>query len=275
VTGDMNHFNLESESLRLEACRVAWDSDIFGVSVGNITKLELSEARSPQREFDVFKRWVQENDYGMISCRLPHQKLLESALLEHNDFRFIEMVLHPTLTNLQDILIDEHKLTVSSVEDDEVPLIGDIAACAFGYERFHVDPFLEPSLGDIRYRKWAENSYGNEKQHLLKATLNGKVVGFFVVEYKNDLVYWHLTAIAPELQGQGLGGRVWMAMIEHHKKEGFHRILTTISARNIPVLNLYSKLNFRFLPPEMTFHWVRNMTCQDGISKNHKIPREI
>lgn len=265
MTRDLDYFSLEGESLCLKACRVAWDSDVLGIPVGNIIKLELSETSRSPHEFDVFKRWVQENDYGMISCRLPHQKLLESTLLERNDFRFIEMVLHPTLTNLQDIVIYEHKLSVSSVDKDEVSIIGDIAARAFGYERFHVDPFLDPSLGDIRYRKWAENSYSDEKQHLIKATLNGKIVGFFLVEYKDDLVYWHLTAVAPEWQGQGLGYRVWMAMIEYHKQEGYQQILTTISARNVLVLNLYSKLNFRFLPPEMTFHWVRDMSCQGGI----------
>lgn len=267
----MNDFELESKSLRLAVRRVPWDSDILGVPVGDIVRFESNDIASSQREFDAFNKWIQENNYAMISCRLPHDKLLESSLLERNDFRFIEMVLHPTLANIQDMVIYEHELSVSSVENSEVPHIGNIAARAFGYERFHVDPFLDPSLGDIRYRKWAENSYGDKKQHLLKATLNGKIIGFFLVEYKDDLVYWHLTAVAPEWQGQGLGYRVWMAMIEHHKQMGFQRILTTISARNVPVLNLYSRLNFRFLPPEMTFHWVRDMPYQDGISKNRKM----
>ena len=35
----------------------------------------------------------------------------------------------------------------------------------------------------------------------------------------------------------------------------FEKVETTIAARNTPVLNLYSKLNFRFHEPEMTFHW--------------------
>lgn len=268
MTSDIDNFTLESESLCLDASRVTWDSNVLGVPVANITRLDIGKAGKAQQGYDIFKLWVQENNYGMISCRLLHNKLLESGLLERNDFRFIEMMLHPVLTNLQNYPISEHGLSISSVEATEVPLIADIAERVFIYERFHVDPFLDSRFGDTRYRKWVENSYSNEKQHLLKATLNDNILGFFVVEYKDDLVYWHLTAIAPEWHGQGVGSRVWMAMIESHQKKSFNQILTAISARNVPVLNLYSKLNFRFQQPEMTFHWVRDLTYQNSVSKN-------
>jgi hypothetical protein len=33
-------------------------------------------------------------------------------------------------------------------------------------------------------------------------------------------------------------------------------VTTTISSRNTRVLNLYAKLGFRFMPPEITFHWL-------------------
>jgi ribosomal protein S18 acetylase RimI-like enzyme len=70
-------------------------------------------------------------------------------------------------------------------------------------------------------------------------------------------VYWHLTAVAPQCQGQGYGWRVWRAMLAHHARGGVRSVRTTITAGNVPVLNLYSKLGFRFLPPETTFHWLR------------------
>lgn len=275
VKQNPDNYQFESDSFCLEACRVSWDSDVFGVSVGNITKLELCEGANLQHEFDLFNRWVDENEYAVISCRLAHDKLLESSILERNNFRFIEMVLHPTIKNLQDVDIYEHGIVVSGVEESEVSLIGAISERTFSFERYHLDPFIESDLADKRYRKWAENSYNDEIQHLLKATLNGEIVGFFVVEYKDDLVYWHLTAVSPEKQGQGLGYRVWMAMIEYHKLGGYHRILTTISARNAPVLNLYSKLNFRFLPPEMTFHWTRNTAYQKNILNTAQGSREV
>jgi len=249
------HFSLSSSSLLLEARRVPWDSELLGYPVGEICSLELRGGGEPHCEFESFKSWAKAEGYGLLSCRLPHQKLFESELLEWNDFRFIEMVLHPEFVSLQSAHIESDDILISRAADLDIPLIGEIAASAFGHERFHVDPYLNPKIGNLRYRRWVESSAGSRVQLLLKATLNGDVIGFFLVEYIDRQVYWHLTAIAPELKGHGLGVRVWNAMMSQHQKDGMHSILTTISARNVPVLNLYSKLNFRFRPPEMTFHW--------------------
>lgn len=257
MVDEKNKFSLTSDVLRLEARRISWDSELLGYPVGEIILLELEGGADSQCEFARFNSWVKDGDYGMISCRLPHQKLYESQLLERNDFRFIEMVLHPTIMNLQDIHIENQGLVVSSIDAVDIPLIGEIAAKAFSYERFHVDPYLNSDFGNSRYKRWVENSQSSDTQQLLKATLDGKIIGFFLVEYRKDLVYWHLTAMSPEYQGRGLGVRVWAAMMIRHQRDGFNQILTTISARNVPVLNLYSKLNFRFMPPEMTFHWTK------------------
>jgi RimJ/RimL family protein N-acetyltransferase len=69
--------------------------------------------------------------------------------------------------------------------------------------------------------------------------------------------FWNLSAIFPGYYGKGYGRRAWLAMLRYHQENGCIAVSTTISARNIAVLNLYSSLNFRFLPPEMTFHWMR------------------
>jgi hypothetical protein len=47
-------------------------------------------------------------------------------------------------------------------------------------------------------------------------------------------------------------------MLLRHKTDGISAVLTTISARNTRVMNLYAGLGFRFRPPMMTFHWIRD-----------------
>jgi hypothetical protein len=44
-------------------------------------------------------------------------------------------------------------------------------------------------------------------------------------------------------------------MLEVARSAGAARVQTCITARNTPVLNLYSHLGFRFPEPLMTFHW--------------------
>ena len=134
----------------------------------------------------------------------------------------------------------------------------DIAERAFSHERYHIDPRLDPHFGNIRYSRWVKNSLNHPRQRLLKVVDGEHIVALFITESReNNSVCWHLTAISPSWQGRGYGQRVWRAMLRHHREEGQDCVITTISARNVAVLNLYAKLDFRFLPPEMTFHWVR------------------
>ncbi|MBV5350282.1 GNAT family N-acetyltransferase, partial [bacterium] len=110
----------------------------------------------------------------------------------------------------------------------------------------------------VRYGNWVVNSLDHPRQSLLKVVDGENIVALFIVEQlASGKVYWHLTAVAPQYQGKGLGWRAWRAMMHYHQLQGIGVIETTISARNIRVLNLYARLGARFLPPEMTFHFMR------------------
>jgi RimJ/RimL family protein N-acetyltransferase len=256
---DKNRFDLDSESLYLNANAVPWDSDIFGFPVAAISAIKVKIPAAAQDQYDLFNAWVSQHGFKIVSCRLPHQQVETSIFLERNNFRFIEMVLHPMLIDLQAYPHIDSDLNVEPVGEEELPGVISMAERAFGYERYHVDPRLDSRLANIRYGHWVKNSFYDSKQVLLKITLDGQTVGFFVIENIDDgSVYWHLTAVNPDLQGKRLGYRIWMAMLGYHKRAGMKSVRTTISARNTPVLNLYSKLNFRFEPPEMTFHWVKS-----------------
>jgi RimJ/RimL family protein N-acetyltransferase len=239
---------------------VPWDSDIFGFPVAAISTIDVKRIVSAQEEFDLFKIWVRDSSFEIVSCRLLHQQIEASMFLERNNFRFVEMVLHPTVMDLQTYPAAYTDMIVEPVCEAELPTVVAMAEQSFSCERYHVDSRLDSKLANIRYGCWVRNSFYDLKQSLLKVRFpDGHTVAFFVVENKDDhSAYWHLTAVNPDFQGKKLGVRIWMTMINYHKAAGIERIETTISARNSIVLNLYSKLNFRFTPPEMTFHWVKS-----------------
>ena len=79
----------------------------------------------------------------------------------------------------------------------------------------------------------------------------------FVTEVLDDSTcYWHLNAVAPEMQGQGLGKRAWLTMLALAQQDGNARVRSSIVVRNTRVMNLYAGLGFRFEAPSMTLHWV-------------------
>jgi RimJ/RimL family protein N-acetyltransferase len=251
---------LETGALSLAYFHVPWDSDIFGFPVAQISEMRVLDPGIARSDLVPFQAWLDQESIHLASCRLPHDRLHESMLLEQIGFRFVEMVLHPHLADLQAYPCAPQNLSVELADSADLPAIEAIAANAFGHERFHADPRLDRRLADHRYLVWVRNSHGHPTQRLYKISDGPDLVAFFVTENKPDgCCYWHLTAISPAFQGRGYGKRVWREMLHHHQREGMARIATTIAARNTPVLNLYASLGFRFQPPEITLHWLRDV----------------
>lgn len=249
---------VDTPHLTLSWVEAPWDSAVFGYPVLQINELEVRD-KGAQADMAAFETARDRLGAGLVSCRLGCEKLRESMLLETHGFRFVEMLYQPELEDLQDCrLDDEAGLEVSRATVADVPVIEGIAGSAFRNERFHVDPRLDPSLGDERYRSWTRNALGHPSQRLSAVRDGERLVAFFVTETQPDgTCYWHLNAVAPDAQGRGYGRRAWLAMLTEARSNGAVRVRTAIVARNHRVLNLYASLGFRFPEPLMTFHWVR------------------
>ncbi len=249
---------IDATGLTLRANIIPWDTEIFGFPVAQIHVIQVRDAITAIDHWPAFADWLFVNDVRIVSCRLAMDCLRESFFLEGRGFRFIEVVLHPHRHTLDDLPPQHDGLGIHPATDADLPELISIAERAFRHERYHVDPRLDPRLGERRYARWVRTSLGHPSQQLLKLVDGARLVGFFVVERQDaGAVYWHLNAVAPEHHGQGYGRRAWQAMLHRHRDEGATSVTTTISVRNVAVQNLYAQLGFRFLPPEMTFHWVR------------------
>ena len=243
----------------LECSLVPWDSEIFGFPVAQIGRLELADAERAGGILWEFETWCADHDVRLVSCRLDHTQLRESMALEEAGFRFVEMVHEPHLDLAEDIAAPSRVIAVEDAGPDDLAAIEDIAYSAFSTGRFLLDWRLPPELSKRRYATWVRNSVDAPEQTVLKAELDGELVGFFIVERRPDgTVYWHLTAIAPRWQGKGVGMSLWRTMLRRHRAEGATAVETTISGHNAPAINLYARLGFTFGPAKMTFHWLRD-----------------
>ncbi len=261
MTPGLNQVRFETGGVILECGLVPWDTEIFGFPVAQLSRVEIAEGARPQDTLRQFSAWCDENAVRLVSCRLEHTRLRESMELEGLGFRFIEMVHRPRLDAFDGLAAPRHVLQVSEALPDDLAKIGEIAYSAFTTGRYLLDWRLPPELSRRRYSVWVRNSFADPRHALVKAEINGALVGFFILEHRPDKgVYWHLTAIAPEYQGQGMGISLWLTMLRTHKTEGAAFVETMISAHNAPVINLYSRLGFSFQSAQMTFHWLRKNT---------------
>ncbi|MEA2519781.1 MAG: hypothetical protein QOF49_1861 [Chloroflexota bacterium] len=248
---------LEVAGGSIDCSIVPWDSEIFGFPVAVIDRIELREDHDPAGLLTALDGWCEDRDVRLVSCRIDHLRLRESMALEDRGFRFVEMVYVPGLETFDSIGEPRHAIIVTEAGPADLAEIERIAYSAFTTGRYLLDWRLPPELSRRRYAQWVRNSRA-AGQAILKADFEDRIVGFFIVEERIDRsAYWHLTAIAPEAQGQGLGLSLWQTMLRRHRDEGVIRVQTTVSAHNPAVINLYARLRFTFQSPQMTFHWLR------------------
>lgn len=235
---------------------VPWDSEILGFTVAQISKITIQQ-EATQQAAKMLSDYFRHQGVQLVSARLPVSDLQASMLLEMAGFRFVEVTCQPVFSGLSEWSAGEETgIEVIGVTQDSLPMVEDMASRVFRNERFYVDPRLNPQSSDQRYRYWVRSAFDHPRQYLYAMLEEKTIIGFFVTEDQPPgQVYWHLTAIAPEYQGCGYGRRVWKKMMQFHQQAGQTSITTTIVTRNIPVLNLYASLGFRFTQPEMGFHW--------------------
>jgi GNAT superfamily N-acetyltransferase len=246
---------IEADGGALDCSLVPWDSASFGFPVAQITRVELADGAQPNALLQAFDAWCADHDVRLVSCRLDHTQLRESMALEGHGFRFVELVYEPRLDSFEGVAAPRHVIQIANAAQGDRDAIEEIAYEAFSTGRFLLDRRLAPELSKRRYAAWVRTSLASPRQTVLKAEMDGDLVGFFIVEQRpDDSVYWHLTAIAPRWQGQRIGLSVWQTMLLRHRAEGATFVGTTISGHNLPAMNLYARLGFSFSSAKMTFH---------------------
>ena len=255
---------IETSALRLAWRESPWDTAVFNAPVYTIELIEVL-TDSARRDAQQFMKFLVDSGARLVSCRLPHARLVESILLEDLGFRFIEMIYQPVLDDLLPTTWESLlPMAVVKATAADLPQLTEIAGNAFANERFHIDPRLPRAIGDMRYQNWVRGAirHPNQQLQVLRETDSDEIIGFFIIEYLDDRTcYWHLNAISPKFQGRGIGRRAWSTMLKLAKAEDAAKVRTSVVARNVRVLNLYATLGFRLEPPAMTFHWV-SPTCR-------------
>ena len=94
------HGRIDTAALRLEWAEAPWDTAVFGHPVVQVSRIEARTGASAA-DLAPFVAACEVGGVGLASCRLPHDRLRESMLLEEVGFRFIEMVFQPEFGDLQ------------------------------------------------------------------------------------------------------------------------------------------------------------------------------
>lgn len=232
----------------------AQDSEILGYPVATLSGDGWWMNASTLSEYEA---WRDIHGIQMASVRVDLPNTEEANTLERIGFRFIEVVIQPSISTVGRGWSSGSVEIVTPSPSNTRELFR-IAETAFTSDRFSLDHRLPIWASGKRYRAWVETALNGCGYEVHQIALKGRVAGFFVTEPVADYgSHWHLTAIAPELHGNGVGRAAWNAMLAMEAGRGRLWVKTRISTANTPALNLYSSMGFRFSNPQATFHWVR------------------
>lgn len=137
---------------------------------------------------------------------------------------------------------------VEITADMDLNLLLEICHGAFSHGRFHRDFNLSRINADQRYDNWLRQLHVAGKVYGLM--YHGTLIGFIAAE-GNTLV---LHAVAESFRGHGLAKFLWTPVCKSLYAKGYTELVSSVSAANVAVMNLYASLGFRFRRPVDVYH---------------------
>ena len=218
----------------------------------------------------ISKKKEEINSKFFIQLRIPAEDIKKVSIAQQAGFILAEMSITTYLELIKvkkDLLenkdsVYRSQLFDSSVESYHIPVkeldsstkkeILEISMETFSSDRFHMDKNCRKSIADNRIRLWIEEDlFGDNKNYCTVIKKNNVLIGYIIWTNGKFII----GGLSKEQVGEGFGKILYTETLLDAIEEGLESIFTTISVNNIPVLNLYSKLNFSFRDPDYILHF--------------------
>lgn len=209
-----------------------WDAAVF-----SIPTFELANASEP-----MLKAALKHS--GHYTVKVP--PLACKKLLHLYGFYYCDTLIEPICTQAKFKAAPHVEVSISKM----VTFAQLLPIChgAFSHGRFHRDFNIDRNKADLRYDNWLESLVSENNVH--GVFFRGELAGFVALA-GNCLV---LHALSEKYRGQGLGKYFWSAVCQDCFDSGMNEIRSSISASNIPALNLYASLGFSFIHASDVYH---------------------
>jgi len=247
---------------------IPWETRNLGLQSFQVSDVFV---RQPDGSFlqEAVNKKIEEYGRIFVQARVSMNDSFAIAVLEQNGFYFVEMVLVP-YANLKTNKVLKHfidnrdafvpngpgkdKWKVAGVDKTDTPMIRrikDIAVESFVDDRFHRDWRCNKEIANRRFSYWVDDLAADREATFCVITNHDKPEGFMIRKGDNLI----LGGLSRQSAGKGIGKLFWLSTLEDMLNEGFSDVHTLISVNNIPALNLYAGLSFKFKEPAATLHY--------------------
>jgi ribosomal protein S18 acetylase RimI-like enzyme len=248
-----------SESAFADAAFLPWDSGLFGLRAGRISRLQGSaqELRYllPPLLLEFSRRSITH-----ITARVPAADLSAAHLLGHFGFELIDIIQtfsrqlpaeFPAPTPPPGIQLRLHR-----PEDTEQ--ICAIARRAYRFDRFHADRALTTEQADRVNEEWLRNSCrGEGADAIAVATRGHEVLSYVTCRCHQPTQSGNIIMVAthPDAQGQGLAKATTAFALAWFANQGMRKVEVGTQLRNIPASRTYEQSGFRLTSASLTWRF--------------------
>lgn len=230
---------------RLDIRPTPWDARALGRPTLDITEAALAGDPGVAGDADVltaFQSLCEEQEAGLVTCRLPAERRVAIARLQAIGFRYVETVQTLRFANLARFEAScRHVPLRAPAAEDHRALLAQ-AEGTFHYGRFAEDPAIPPEVNRRRQVDWMEGLLAGRATVLVTGASPrpGAFMAFTTANGSADLV---LGGTQPDQAVLALP--FWTAILLDLREQGIRRVDTVVSAANIGVANLYARLGFQ------------------------------
>lgn len=226
---------------------VQWDTDCFGIKIGNLT-------------FD-----------GDVTAESINQACIEASAKEY-DLLYIKGVSIPEELLDQNLkLVDEKviyaqkKIGLSKFEPCTIsvlynPLSDNLLQLAYEsgkYSRYRLDEKLPPTVFPTLYKLWMEKSLsGDIADDVLVIQQDDKLVGMLTYRIENNVYDIGLVSVLPKYAGKGVGTSLMQSFLSIAEKDSEIEVAT--QKHNSVACHYYEKNGFKVKSITNIYHlWIR------------------
>ena len=218
--------------------KTPWDKNILGINTFEII------ASSEELLFSNINQFIKNAEKGHYTIKVD--PLWNTKFLSDCDFYYCDTLIQPSCYFSNFIPHYHSKIHLSQTNSLE-ELIS-ICDGAFIHGRFHRDFNIDKKQADSRYNSWLSQLFND--QTVWGLMYDQKLAGFWGFSAQNILLH----ALKSNFRGKGMAKYFWSIACQEMFKLGHQEIISSISASNLAVLNLYRSLGFTFKNAQDVYH---------------------
>ena len=253
-----------------------WDSDIYGIKIGSIGVIGLAPDVDERQKKEICynlinktKKYVRNNNFDMLVCRIPLAELVWIQTLETAGFLTADLqcpLIRRNTRNISLFTTPKLQAVIREAHEEDIGEVISFGKSAFGQSHLYADPRLPVDLSDKLHEEWLKNDIlRGRAKFTFVAEINGELAGFISVLWDDTqhrifgVGHGHidLIAVRSNFQRQGVGNFLLTKALERLIQDGASLVTVSTQATNLNAIKLYQQSGFGLSGFEVTLHgWI-------------------